>query len=163
MDANHVYLSLWFFWCAGHDAFWAWLCLDCKSSPWVAAIVLPADDTNRIYHWFECQLLGGEYADQRNLTCYLSVNLSNLSHWPTGHGLWAHRVIMLFIRSGWLLFYKITGSSRSDGTYQLHLPYHHLQHLFPGLRLFRYATRYELYYLVFGIWIFQLIVSPIWL
>ena len=32
-----------------------------------------------------------------------------------------------------------------------------------GFALFGKLQRYELYYVVFGIWIFQLIISPIWL
>jgi uncharacterized protein len=35
--------------------------------------------------------------------------------------------------------------------------------IFIGFGLFGQLERYELYYVVFGIWIFQLIVSPIWL
>lgn len=32
-----------------------------------------------------------------------------------------------------------------------------------GFALFGELQRFELYYVVFGIWVFQLIVSPIWL
>lgn len=75
-------------------------------------------------------------------------------------------IIMLFIKSTWLPF--LQRSLAAVG--QMALTNYMSQSLICnfiflgyGLSKFGELQRYELYYVVFGIWIFQLIISPIWL
>ncbi|MGB6034634.1 MAG: DUF418 domain-containing protein, partial [Cryomorphaceae bacterium] len=71
---------------------------------------------------------------------------------------------MLFIKSGIIAF--LQRSLAAVGRMALS---NYLMHsiitsiIFLGFGLYGQLERYELYYVVFSIWIFQLIVSPIWL
>jgi uncharacterized protein len=73
-------------------------------------------------------------------------------------------LFMLFIKSG--IFAFLQRSLAAVGRIALS---NYLMHsiitsiIFLGFGLYGQLERYELYYVVFGIWIFQLIVSPIWL
>jgi uncharacterized protein len=73
-------------------------------------------------------------------------------------------LFMLFIKSGIIAF--LQRSLAAVGRMALS---NYLMHsiitsvIFLGFGLYGQLERYELYYVVFGIWIFQLITSPIWL
>jgi len=75
-------------------------------------------------------------------------------------------LIMLFIRSGWLRFLQAAFAAvgrMAFTNYIMHSLICNFIFLGYGLSLYGQLERYELYYIVFGIWIFQLIASPIWL
>ena len=73
-------------------------------------------------------------------------------------------VIMLFIRSGWLLFLQRSLAAVGQMALTNYISHTIICNIFfLGFDYFGMLQRYELYYLVFGIWLFQLIVSPIWL
>lgn len=75
-------------------------------------------------------------------------------------------LIMLFVRSGWLPFLQKSLAAVGQmalTNYILHTVICNFIFLGFGLSLYGKLQRYELYYIVVGIWIFQLIASPIWL
>jgi len=75
-------------------------------------------------------------------------------------------IIMLFIKSGWLAFLQKALASVGQMAFTSYITQSiicNIIFLGYGFSLFGKLQRYELYYVVFGIWIFQLIVSPIWL
>jgi uncharacterized protein len=75
-------------------------------------------------------------------------------------------IIMLFIKSGWLLFLQRSLAAVGQmafTNYIMHTLICNIIFLGFGFSLFGKLQRYELYYIVFSIWIFQLIVSPLWL
>jgi uncharacterized protein len=75
-------------------------------------------------------------------------------------------VIMLFIKSGWLRFLQQALAAVGQMAFTNYITQTLIcNFIFLGYGLALYGTleRYELYYIVFGIWILQLIISPIWL
>jgi uncharacterized protein len=75
-------------------------------------------------------------------------------------------VIVLFIKSGWLPFLQKSLAAVGQmafTNYIMHTIICSTIFLGFGFAMYGKLQRYELYYIVFGIWIFQLIVSPIWL
>jgi uncharacterized protein len=75
-------------------------------------------------------------------------------------------LIMLFIKSGVLRFLQdaLAAVGRMAFTnYIMHTLICNFIFLGYGLALYGRLQRYELYFIVFGIWIVQLIISPIWL
>ncbi len=75
-------------------------------------------------------------------------------------------IIALFIKSGWLLFLQksLAAVGRMAFTnYIMHTIICITIFMGFGFGMYGKLQRYELYYIVFSIWVFQLIVSPIWL
>ena len=75
-------------------------------------------------------------------------------------------LFMLFIKSGMIAFLQraLAAVGRMALTnYLMHSIITSIIFYGFGFGLFGILERYELYYIVFGIWIFQLITSPIWL
>lgn len=75
-------------------------------------------------------------------------------------------IIMLFIKSGWLpvLQRSLAAVGQMAFTnYITHSIICNIIFLGYGFSMYGKLQRYELYYIVIGIWIFQLIFSPIWL
>lgn len=73
-------------------------------------------------------------------------------------------LIMLFIKSGWLMFLQRSLAAVGQMALTNYISHTIICNIFfLGFDYFGLLQRYELYYLVFSIWIFQLIVSPIWL
>ena len=92
---------------------------------------------------------------------YITYNLGRIPM-TLGHV----AVIMLFIKSGWLRFLQqaLAAVGRMAFTnYIMQTLICNFIFLGYGLSMYGRLERYELYYVVFGIWIFQLILSPIWL
>ena len=75
-------------------------------------------------------------------------------------------LVMLICRNGWLrwLTTRIAAVGRMAlSSYVMHTIICIFIFFGIGFAMFGELQRYQLYYVVFGIWIFQLIVSPIWL
>jgi uncharacterized protein len=75
-------------------------------------------------------------------------------------------LIMLFIKSGMLKFLQRSLAAVGQlafTNYIMHTLICNTIFLGFGFSMFGQLQRYQLYYIVFGIWIFQLIVSPVWL
>ncbi len=75
-------------------------------------------------------------------------------------------IIMLFIKSGWLQFLQksLAGVGQMAFTnYIMQTIICNTIFLGFGFAMFGKLERYQLYYVVFGIWVFQIIISPIWL
>ena len=75
-------------------------------------------------------------------------------------------LVMLICKQGWMrwLTFRISTVGRMALTsYVTHTVICILVFTGVGFALFGELRRFELYYVVFGIWVFQLIVSPIWL
>ncbi len=75
-------------------------------------------------------------------------------------------LIMLFIKSGWLPFLQKSLAAVGQmafTNYITHTLICNVIFLGFGFSLYGKLQRYELYFIVIGIWVFQLIVSPIWL
>jgi uncharacterized protein len=75
-------------------------------------------------------------------------------------------MIMLFIKPGWIQFLQksFAGVGKMAFTnYIMQTIICNTIFLGFGFAMFGKLERYELYYVVLGIWVFQLIVSPIWL
>ena len=92
---------------------------------------------------------------------YITYNLGRVAM-TCGHiGL-----IMLFIKSGWLMFLQRAFAAVGQMAFTNYITQTLICNfifLGCGLSMYGKLQRYELYYIVVGIWIFQLIVSPIWL
>jgi uncharacterized protein len=98
------------------------------------------------------------------LSIYKSFNTYHLGRVATIFGHIA--VIALFIKSGWLPFLQksLAAVGRMAFTnYIMHTIICITIFMGFGFGMYGKLQRYELYYVVFSIWIFQLIVSPIWL
>ena len=98
------------------------------------------------------------------LSIYKSFNTYHLGRVSTMLGNLA--VIALFIKSGWLPFLQkaLAAVGRMAFTnYVMHTIICITIFMGFGFAMYGKLQRYELYYIVFSIWIFQLIVSPIWL
>lgn len=73
-------------------------------------------------------------------------------------------LIMLFIKSGWLQFLQRSLAAVGQMALTNYISHTIICNIFfLGFDYFGMLQRYELYFIVFSIWIFQLIVSPIWL
>ncbi|TAE51338.1 MAG: DUF418 domain-containing protein [Bacteroidetes bacterium] len=75
-------------------------------------------------------------------------------------------LIMLFIKSGWLPFLQKSLAAVGQmafTNYITHTLICNVIFLGFGFSMYGKLQRYELYFIVIGIWVFQLIVSPIWL
>lgn len=75
-------------------------------------------------------------------------------------------LIMLFVKSGWLPLLQRALAAVGQMALTNYISQSLIcNFIFLGYGLSMYGTlqRYQLYYIVFGVWIFQLIVSPIWL
>lgn len=75
-------------------------------------------------------------------------------------------LIMLFIKSAWLPFLQRSLAAVGQmafTNYIMHTLICNFIFMGYGLSMYGKLQRYELYFIVFGIWIFQLIASPIWL
>ena len=75
-------------------------------------------------------------------------------------------LIMLFVQSGilpWLRNALAAVGQMAFSNYIMHSLICNFIFLGYGLSMYGKLQRYELYYIVAGIWLFQLIVSPIWL
>jgi uncharacterized protein len=75
-------------------------------------------------------------------------------------------VIMLFIKSGLVMFLQkalAAVGQMAFTNYIMHTIICNILFLGFGFALFGQLQRYELYYVVFSIWVLQLILSPIWL
>jgi uncharacterized protein len=98
------------------------------------------------------------------LSIYKSFNTYHLGRVFTTFGNLA--VIVLFIKSGWLPFLQRSLAAVGQmafTNYIMHTIICITIFLGFGFAMYGKLQRYELYYIVFSIWIFQLIVSPIWL
>ena len=98
------------------------------------------------------------------LSIYKAFNTYQLGRLFTTLGNLA--VIVLFIKSGWLpLLQKSLAAvgQMAFTNYIMHTVICITIFLGFGFAMYGKLQRYELYYIVFSIWIFQLIVSPIWL
>ena len=106
-------------------------------------------------------LLNGNFSPRAVQQAYISYDLGRLFV-SLGHvGL-----VMLICRRGWMQW--LTSSCAAVGqmaltNYVMHSVICGLVFFGIGFSMFGEMQRYELYYVVFGIWILQLIVSPIWL
>ncbi len=92
---------------------------------------------------------------------YLTYNLGRVAN-TCGH----IGIIMLFIKSSWLPILKKALAAVGQMAFTNYI----MQSLICnfiflgyGFAMYGRLQRYELYYVVFGVWLFQLIVSPIWL
>lgn len=98
------------------------------------------------------------------LTFYLTDITHELGRVPTTIG---HiGVLMLFIKSGVLSFLQralAAVGQMAFTNYIIHTIICNIIFMGFGFALFGKLHRHELYYIVFGIWIFQLILSPLWL
>jgi uncharacterized protein len=75
-------------------------------------------------------------------------------------------LIMLFVKSGilpWLRKSLAAVGQMAFTNYITHSIICNFIFLGYGLSMYGKLQRHELYYIVIGIWIFQLIISPIWL
>jgi uncharacterized protein len=75
-------------------------------------------------------------------------------------------MIMLFIKSGWLSFLQKSLAAVGQMAFTNYIMQSVIANfifLGYGFAQFGKLQRYELYYIVLGIWVFQLIASPIWL
>ena len=75
-------------------------------------------------------------------------------------------LIMLFIKSGWLLFLQKAFAAVGQMAFSNYIMQSiicNIIFLGYGFAMYGKLQRYELYYIVISVWIFQLIVSPIWL
>jgi uncharacterized protein len=75
-------------------------------------------------------------------------------------------VVILFARSGWMrwLTERLAAVGQmAFSNYISHSIIYALVFYAPGLRLFGQLQRYQLYYVVLGMWVFSLAISPIWL
>ena len=75
-------------------------------------------------------------------------------------------VIMLFIKSGILMFLQNALAAVGQMAFTNYIMQTIICNTFFlgfGFSMYGRMQRHELYYVVFGVWIFQLIVSPIWL
>jgi len=138
--------------------------------------VLTATRSNRFYwimafigysigitvNYFETQMIVSN--NFSILSFYKSWSTYNLGRVATTCGHIA--LIMLFIKSKWLLFLKKSLAAVGQmafTNYITHTLICNFIFLGYGLSMFGKLQRYELYYIVLGIWVFQLILSPIWL
>lgn len=73
-------------------------------------------------------------------------------------------VIMLFLKTNWLLFLQKSLAAVGQMALTNYISHSIICNvIYLGMDYYGMVQRYELYYVVFGIWIFQLIISPIWL
>lgn len=98
------------------------------------------------------------------LSFHKSAMTYNLGRIPTTMGHIA--LIMLFIKSGWLPLLQRALAAVGQMAFTNYITQSIICNfifLGYGFAMFGKLQRHELYYIVFSIWIFQLIVSPIWL
>lgn len=98
------------------------------------------------------------------LSIYQSYLTYDLGKIPTTCGHIA--LIMLFIKSGWLSILQKSLAAVGQmafTNYIMHTIICNFIFLGYGFSMYGKLQRYELYYIVFSIWVFQLIISPIWL
>lgn len=98
------------------------------------------------------------------LSIYKTLMTYQLGRIPTTCGHIA--VIMLFVKSGLLPFLQralAAVGQMAFTNYITHSIICNFIFLGYGFSMYGKLQRYELYYIVIGIWVFQLIVSPIWL
>jgi uncharacterized protein len=75
-------------------------------------------------------------------------------------------LLILIVKGGWLqsLSDRLAAAGQmAFSNYILHSMIYALVFYAPGLRLFGQLQRYQLYYVVLGMWIVSLLVSPIWI
>lgn len=92
---------------------------------------------------------------------FLTYNLGRIAM-TCGH----IALIMLFIKSGWLSMLQRSLAAVGQMAFTNYIVHTIIcNFIFLGYGLSKYGKlqRYELYYIVIGIWVFQLIISPIWL
>jgi uncharacterized protein len=98
------------------------------------------------------------------LSIYKTYMTYHLGRIPTTCGHIA--LIMLFVKSGFLPFLQkalAAVGQMAFTNYITHSIICNIIFLGYGFSMYGKLQRYELYYIVFSIWIFQLIISPIWL
>ncbi len=138
--------------------------------------ILKAARSNRFY-WFMA-LIGYGIGITVNYYETLHIVSNNFSILSIYQSWWTYDVgrvattcghiamIMLFIKSGWLSFLQKSLAAVGQmafTNYIMHTIICNYIFLGYGLSMFGKLQRYELYYIVAGIWVFQLIISPIWL
>jgi uncharacterized protein len=98
------------------------------------------------------------------LSIYKTFMTYNLGRIPTTCGHIA--LIMLFVKSGFLPFLQKSLAAVGQMAFTNYITHSiicNLIFLGYGFSMYGKLQRYELYYIVISIWVFQLIVSPIWL
>lgn len=156
--------------------FWDILAMMLLGIAFLKTGILKAEKSNRFYlimgligyviglttNYFETsQVISNNFS---LLSIYQAFNTYHLGRVFTTLGNIA--VVILFIKSGWLLFLQksLAAVGRMAFTnYIMHTIICITIFLGFGFAMYGKLQRYELYYIVFSIWIFQLIVSPVWL
>ena len=156
--------------------FWDILAMMLMGIAFLKTGILKATKSNRFYlimaligyviglttNYFETtQIISNNFSI---LSIYKAFNTYHLGRVFTTFGHIA--MIVLFIKSGWLPFLQKSLAAVGQMAFT-----NYIMHtiicitIFMGFGFAMYGKlqRYELYYIVFSIWIFQLIVSPIWL
>jgi uncharacterized protein len=138
--------------------------------------VLTAEKSNRFYffmaligytiglatNFYEARLFMGNNFEI--LALYKSLMTYHLGRIPTTMGHIA--LIMLFVKSGWLPFLQRSFAAVGQMAFTNYIMQSILCNfifLGYGFAMYGKLQRYELYYIVFGVWASQLILSPIWL
>ena len=133
-----------------------------KSNRYYLVMVLAGYSIGLTTNYFELNYLVNQHFGI--IPSYLTDITHELGRVPTtiGHvGL-----IMLFIKSGVLPFLQRSLAAVGQmafTNYIMHSVICNIIFLGYGFAMFGKLHRHELYYIVFSIWIFQLVVSPIWL
>ncbi len=113
-------------------------------------------------NYFEgSQIIGNNFEILAFYKSFITYNLGRVAT-TMGH----IAVIMLFIKSGWLKFLQKSLAAVGQmafTNYIMHSIICNIIFLGYGFAMFGKFQRYELYYVVISIWIFQLILSPLWL
>jgi uncharacterized protein len=133
-----------------------------KSNQFYVLLALLGYSVGLVINYFETSYIISHNFD------ILSFELTNLTY-DTGRvftTIGHVALIMLFIKSGWLPFLQKSLAAVGQMAFTNYI----MQTLICntifmgfGFGLYGQLERYELYYVVFGIWIFQTLVSPIWL
>jgi len=133
-----------------------------KSKKYYGLMVLAGYSVGFSVNYFEAQyLINNHFEIQAFYKTYMTYHLGRIAT-TMGH----IGMIMLFIKSGWLGFLQKSFAALGQMAFTNYI----MQSLICnfiflgyGLAMYGKLQRYELYYIVFGIWIFQLIASPVWL
>ena len=169
---NEIIQSLYLY----RYTFWDTLAMMLLGMAFLKTGILKATKSNRFYwimaligyviglttNYFETtQIISNNFSI---LSIYKSFNTYQLGRVFTTLGNLA--VIVLFIKSNWLPFLQKSLAAVGQmafTNYIMHTLICVTIFMGFGFAIYGKLQRYELYYIVFSIWIFQLIVSPIWL
>lgn len=156
--------------------FWDTLAMMLMGMAFLKLEILKAAKSNRFYllmiligysigltvNYFEgTHLVSNNFSIMAFHKSWLSYNVGRIAT-TCGHiGL-----IMLFIKSGWLMFLQKSLASVGQMAFSNYIMQSIICNfifLGYGFAMYGKLQRYELYYIVISVWIFQLIASPIWL